>query len=267
MNSWRFLNSGPADGAANMAVDEAILEGVRAGMSPPTLRVYAWEPPAVSIGHSQKASTELDLAACRRMGFGVVRRPTGGRAVLHAGELTYSVVGRAGVPPLGRSIAESYEAIAKGLLAALAEIGVAAELAPVAAAPRTRGEVAPPCFVSAGRFEVVVAGKKLIGSAQRRVGTAVLQHGSLLMDGTHAEIAEVMRVKRESERETIRRTLSRKATDLSTLMAAPADFETLAAAVRTGFERAWGITLADGTLTERESEVVSGLTTGHCTEG
>ena len=267
MNSWRFLNSGPADGATNMAVDEAILEGVRDGTSPPTLRVYAWEPPTVSIGHSQKASVELDLDECGRRGFGVVRRPTGGRAVLHAGELTYSVVGRSGVPPLGGSIAESYRAIAGGLLLGLAELGVRAELAPVSAESRSRGEVAPPCFVSAGRFEVVVAGRKLIGSAQRRIGAAVLQHGSLLTDDTHLELAAVLRVRSEPERALIRRTLSRKATDLSELLEVPVEFEELARAVRTGFESAWRIELSDGTLTERESQTVERLTTVHGTEG
>ncbi|MFH1688966.1 MAG: lipoate--protein ligase family protein [Candidatus Eisenbacteria bacterium] len=267
MNSWRFLNSGPADGATNMAVDEAILEGVSEGSSPPTLRVYAWEPPTVSIGHSQKASTELDLEACRREGFGVVRRPTGGRAVLHAGELTYSVVGRAGVPPLGGSIAESYRAIASGLLLGLTALGISADLAPVSAASRTRGEVAPPCFVSAGRFEVVVAGRKLIGSAQRRVGAAVLQHGSLLTDGTHVRIADVLRVRKESERAAIRRTLALKATDLAALISPPIEFEVLAGVIRAGFENAWGITLSDGTLTQRESEAVVGLATDHYTEG
>ncbi|MFH1866274.1 MAG: lipoate--protein ligase family protein [Candidatus Eisenbacteria bacterium] len=267
MNSWRFLNSGRADGATNMAVDEAILAGVRDGSSPPTLRVYAWEPPTVSIGHSQKASTELDLQACARKGFGVVRRPTGGRAVLHAGELTYSVVGPSGVPPLGGSIAESYRAIAAGLMLGLTALGIHAELAPASTASRSRGEVAPPCFVSAGRFEVVVEGRKLIGSAQRRVGAAVLQHGSLLTDGTHLQIADVLRVRKESERAAIRRTLALKATDLAALISPPVGFEVLAGVIRTGFENAWGITLSDGTLTERESEAVVGLTTDHYAVG
>jgi lipoate-protein ligase A len=266
MNSWRFLNSGPADGATNMAVDEAVLDGVREGSSPPTLRVYAWDPPTVSIGHSQKASIELDLEACRRKGFGVVRRPTGGRAVLHAGELTYSVIGPSGVPPLGGSIAESYRAIAGGLLLGLKALGIRAELAPVSTASRTRGEVAPPCFVSAGRFEVVVAGRKLIGSAQRRVGAAVLQHGSLLTDGTHVQIADVLRVRTESERASIRRTLALKATDLAELTSQQIEYEVLAGIIRTGFENAWGITLADGSLTERESAAVVGLATDHYTE-
>jgi len=263
MSSWRFLNSGFSDGVTNMAVDEAILEGVARGSSPPTLRVYAWKPPTVSTGHSQKASVELDLEACRKRGFGVVRRPTGGRAVLHAGELTYSVVGRSGEAPLGGSIAETYQAIAGGLLLGLMELEVSAELAPVATASRGRGEVAPPCFVSAGRYEVVVAGRKLIGSAQRRVGAAVLQHGSLLTDATHVQLADVLRVRGEADRTAIRRTLASKTTDLATLLSRSVGFEEVACAMRAGFERAWGLTLRDDSLSERESEVARRLATGY----
>jgi len=261
MNSWRFLNSGCSDGATNMAVDEAILEGVDRGSSPPTLRVYAWKPPTVSTGHSQKVQVELDLEACRRRGFGVVRRPTGGRAVLHAGELTYSVVGRAGEPPLGGTIAESYRAIADGLLSGLEQLGVCAELAAVATAHRDRGGVAPPCFVSAGRFEVVVSGRKLIGSAQRRLGAAVLQHGSLLTDETHVQLADVLRVDKEADRAAVRRTSVSKTTNLTAVLSRSLEFEELAYAMRVGFERAWGITFADGALSERESEAVRRLTT------
>jgi lipoate-protein ligase A len=244
-----------------MAVDDAILEGVNRGSSPPTLRVYAWEPPTVSTGHSQKASVELDLEACRRRGFGVVRRPTGGRAVLHAGELTYSVVGRSGEPPLGGTIGESYRAIANGLLSGLEQLGVCAELAAVATAHRDRGGVAPPCFVSAGRFEVVVSGRKLIGSAQRRLGAAVLQHGSLLTDETHVQLADVLRVDKEADRAAIRRTLVSKTTNLTAILSRSLGFEELAYAMRVGFERAWGITFVDGALSERESEAVRRLTT------
>jgi lipoate-protein ligase A len=267
MSEWRFLNSGRSDGATNMAVDEAVLEGVTTGASPPTLRVYAWEPPTVSIGRSQRLSDELDLEACRRRGFGVVRRPTGGRAVLHAGELTYSVVGPAGEPPLGISIAETYEAIARGLLEALARLGVDAELAPVATAPRARGEAAPPCFVSAGRFEVVVEGRKLIGSAQRRSGAAVLQHGSLLLDGTHTGLADVMRVGDPREREVVRRMLAGKTTDLAAVLARPVELEEIAAAMKLGFEAAWGSELVPGDLSEGERKAVRRLATDYRAEG
>jgi lipoate-protein ligase A len=252
MSEWRFIDSGASDGRTNMAIDAAILEGVDEGRSGPAVRVYAWEPPTVSTGNSQRASLELDLDACRGAGLGVVRRPTGGRAVLHYGELTYSVVGPAGEAPLGDSISETYESIATALVLGLAHLGVRAELAPVATTARGRGEAAPPCFVSAGRFEVVVGGRKLIGSAQRRRGRAVLQHGSLLIDDTHTGLADVMRVRRESDREAVRDALRAKTTDLKSLLGRPVGFAEVASAVRLGFESAWGIALSDGSLTEGE---------------
>ena len=267
MAAWRFLNTGRSDGAANMAVDETLLQGVESGTSPPTLRVYAWAPPTVSIGHSQRASAELDLEACRRFGFGVVTRPTGGRAVLHAGELTYSVTGPSGEAPLGSSIGETYRAVAAALLLALSRLGVEAELAPVPTAPRERGEAAPPCFVSAGRHEVVVGGRKLVGSAQRRTGQAVLQHGSLLLDPSHVRLADVMRLRRESDREAVRRALAAGTVDLSTLLSREVTFGEVAGAVRSGFERAWGVAFTEGSLTEQEEDAARRLATEYQTAG
>ncbi len=262
MGSWRFLNTGAADGATNMAIDEALLSGVEAGTSPPTVRVYAWEPPTVSIGYSQKASDELDLIKCESWGFGVVRRPTGGRAVLHAGELTYSVAGPSGEPPLGGTIAESYQAIAGALVLGLSELGVVAELAPVATTPRERGGGAsPPCFVSAGRFEVVVGDRKLIGSAQRRTERAVLQHGSLLTDDSHAGLADVLLVRRPEEREVVRRALKAKTTDLASLLSRLVGFDEVAGAVAAGFRSAWGVGLEDGGLSQDEKRAVETLAT------
>jgi lipoate-protein ligase A len=266
VDSWRFLDSGHANGVTNMAIDEAILESLIDGASPPTVRVYAWQPPTVSVGRSQRLARELDLEACRREGFGVVGRPTGGRAVLHAGELTYSVVGRVGVHPLGGSIAETYRAIADGLLAALAELGVAAALAPVATTSRGREDVAPPCFVSAGRFEVVVQGRKLIGSAQRRSGGCVLQHGSLLLDDSHVRLADVMSLGSREEREAVRGMLRAKTTDLSSLLGRPVGFEETARAVRSGFEGAWGMKLSSGALTERETDAALAVATDYRTD-
>jgi lipoate-protein ligase A len=261
MGAWRFLNSGFADGTTNMAVDEALLEGVEAGTSPPTVRVYGWRPPTVSTGYSQDLERELDLDACSRLGFGVVRRPTGGRAVLHAGELTYSVVGRAGAAPLGTTIMESYLAIAQGLLAGISRLGVAAELVQVGTEPRTRrGEASPPCFVSAGRFEVAVAGRKLVGSAQRRRGGAILQHGSLLFDDTHERLADVLRID-DASRGAVRRSLAEKTTNLAAILGRRADFEEVAEALRVGFERAWGIALTEGVLSALEKEAAFSLAT------
>jgi len=264
MGAWRFLNTGAAPGSVNMAIDEALLAGVNRGSSPPTVRVYAWDPPTVSTGYAQDLSAELDLNACARAGVGVVRRPTGGRAVLHAGELTYSVVGESGEPPLGTSIMETYGVIAEALVVGLRSLGVAAELTAVPTATRGRGEGAsPPCFVSSGRFEVVVEGRKLIGSAQRRVGRGVLQHGSLLVDERHEDLADLLRIDDERRRGAVRRTLRRKTTTLNRLLARPVAFDEVAAAVRYGFEEAWGFAFTEAALTDDESEESRRLATGY----
>lgn len=263
MSPWRFLNSGISDGASNMAVDEALLAGVSAGTSPQTIRVYGWARPTVSIGYSQDASTEVDRSACERAGVDVVKRPTGGRAVLHAGELTYSVSGISGGPPLGGSIMESYRAIATALVAGLAAMGVGADLVQLTTEPRG-GPVgsSPPCFASSGRFEIAVGGRKLIGSAQRRVENALLQHGSLLLDPSHVRLADLLCVTNDRLRDGIRLSLAEKTTNLSSILGHPVRFDDVARAIRAGFEEAWGIELRDGTLAEGELASASMLAVG-----
>lgn len=181
--------------------------------------------------------------------------------MLHAGELTYSVVGPAGEAPLGATIMEAYEAIARALAAGLRRLGVEVELARVAAEPRRREGASPPCFASAGRHEIVVGGRKLIGSAQRRVGRGVLQHGSLLTDGTHERLADVMRIEDERRRETVRRVLREKTTHLSALLEHPVSFNEVADALRQGFEETWGLSLREACLTDGEREAAKTLAT------
>ncbi|HEX2095510.1 MAG TPA: biotin/lipoate A/B protein ligase family protein [Longimicrobiaceae bacterium] len=183
---WRLLDTPPARGAWNMAVDAALVESVRAGGAP-VLRFYRWDPPCLSLGRNQPAAGRYDLDALRARGIDVVRRPTGGRAVLHHRELTYSVVAAEGVLGGPR---ESYALINRALVAGLRRLGVAAGLQ-----PRTgRRAAAPslaPCFQEPAEGEVVAAGRKLVGSAQRREGGVVLQHGSLLLAGDQGEVHAV----------------------------------------------------------------------------
>lgn len=262
MSAWRFLNTGYRDGPANMSIDRALLEGVGRGTSPPTVRVFGWSPPTVSTGHAQDVSRELDLRACAEAGVGVVRRPTGGRAVLHAGELTYSVVGRTGEPPLGGSIMETYLAIAGAMVAGLAKLGVKGEIERVGSdGGAGRDEASPPCFASAGRFEIVVGGRKLVGSAQRRSGGVALQHGSLLIDGSHVGLVDLLRIASPERRSRVRESLILKTTDLTTILGRPVGFEDAAAAVRRGFEQEWGVELRPGTLLEAEEEASRVLAT------
>ncbi len=168
-----------------MALDEALMEAIRQG-TPPVLRFYRWAPPCLSLGRNQPAKDRYDQEALRRRGIEVVRRPTGGRAVLHHRELTYSVVVREGV--LG-SPRECYAAINRALVAGLRRLGVAAALQPRTTV-RAPVPSLVPCFREPAEGEVVVEGRKLIGSAQYREAGVVLQHGSLLLDGNQREVRE-----------------------------------------------------------------------------
>lgn len=183
-STWRLLVTDPLDGPTNMAVDEALLRARIAGEAPPTVRFFAWVPPTVSLGYSQPLDDRIDLTACRRLGIGLVRRPTGGSAILHEspeGEVTYSVVAAAGDFPGFDDVLETYRILGQGLAAGLARLGVPAEVVPVLRG--RRGAQAPTfCFARTGAYEIAVAGRKLVGSAQRRQAGAFLQHGSLLLD-------------------------------------------------------------------------------------
>jgi len=180
---WRLIRSGPLTGARNMALDEALLESVAAGRSLPVLRLYGWLPPAVTLGYFQRVETSVNLEACRSLGFDVVRRITGGRAVLHDREVTYAVISpeRSALFPGG--ILENYRVIARLLQQTLDSFGLATFLAP----GRSRGSGGSgaqqsACFTAPATWELLHAGCKVTGSAQKRQGTAFLQHGSIPVD-------------------------------------------------------------------------------------
>lgn len=179
-DAWRVLSDVPQDGPWNMAVDEAIALAVEAGQVAPTIRFYGWETPTVSLGCLQTARRAVERAACERLGVKVVRRPTGGRAVLHDDELTYSVCVPLDRSWAGLSVGDSFCRIAEGLLMGLRRLGITATLGAAGGAPFDSGG-AEACFLMPWMPAVLVAGKKLIGSAQRRFGGAILQHGSLLL--------------------------------------------------------------------------------------
>jgi lipoate-protein ligase A len=179
---WRLIIDGLLPGATNMARDVAMLEAVSKGESPPTIRLYGWDPPCLSLGRHQ-GTEAADLEFCSAEGIDVVRRPTGGRALLHHLELTYAVVAPVGVDPLPRGLQEAYRSVCGVLLHAMRALGVDAEL--------TGGEVnlelpgprtTVPCFEAPAGGEVVVGGRKLIGSAMRAHGSTILQHGAILLD-------------------------------------------------------------------------------------
>ena len=195
MSIWRFIDSGPASGAENMAVDEGLLREAVTPGALPVLRFYTWSPPAVSLGRFQDKERAVNAEACQQRGFDIVRRITGGRAVLHCDELTYSVIARSDSDLFPNDILGTYKVIATGLLAGLHELGIVAEM--VSRSGRHAGMVKsspqePACFSSPSWYELLVKGRKIIGSAQRRVGGAFLQHGSILIGYDPALEAEVI---------------------------------------------------------------------------
>ena len=177
-------------GEENMARDRQLVDELVAGERPATLRFYAWQPACISLGLGQKPDI-LDLDAVRAAGLDVVRRPTGGQALLHDDELTYSVVASQADPVVGGTLMQTYHAITNAFLSGLAALGIAGEGADCK--PRPAAGVAPVCFASASAEEILVGGRKLLASAQWRTRGAFLQHGSLLLTDRQHELPGFMR--------------------------------------------------------------------------
>jgi lipoate-protein ligase A len=173
-----------------MARDRELLDELVAGSRPATLRFYSWDPACISLGLGQSEEI-LDMQAVHAAGLDVVRRPTGGQALLHDREVTYSVVASQQDPAVGGTLMQSYHAISEALLAGLATLGISGEGAPCE--PRPASGVTPICFASASAEEVLVDGRKLIASAQWRSRGAFLQHGSLLLRDRQGDLPGLMR--------------------------------------------------------------------------
>lgn len=257
---WRIIDTGAAPGALNMAVDEAILTEYIAGRVPPTIRFYAWQPPAVSLGYAQRAEEEIDFAACRRQGIDVVRRLTGGRAVLHDRELTYSVVVQADYPLLPPTITGSYRVLSGGLLAGLHLLGVEAHMVvPAAAYSHTGRRLATAaCFDSPSHYEIAVDGKKLVGSAQVRQRGVILQHGSVLLALDVAKVAGIFRLSPQQQ-SALADTLARRATSLSDVLQRPVHYEEVRDALWQGFCTALQLHSEKSELTPAEKKLAAVL--------
>lgn len=246
---WRLLVTPPASGAWNMAVDEAIAAHAGRGDVPSTLRFYQWQPACVSLGRHQPLA-DIDLARCAALGYEVVRRPTGGRAILHIDELTYSVAGPQDDPALTGAVLDSYLRLSQGLLAGLERLGLRVAKAPPT--NRASADAGPVCFEVPSAYEIVAGGKKLVGSAQSRRKGWVLQHGTLPLTGDITRLVDALTLSDETERATLRADLAERATTAEAVLGRPVGFDEAAVAVRAGFEEALGIRFAPGELTEGE---------------
>jgi lipoate-protein ligase A len=194
-DAWRLLLDAPAGGAWNMAVDEVLLDGVAAGAAPPTLRFYEWSPPCLSLGYFQPFDV-VDVDACRALGVEVVRRPTGGRAILHDRELTYSIALPASVLGHDGGVLPSYYRLSLALQEGLCGLAVPATLAPESAAGGPLH--GPICFDRPSAHEILLHGRKLVGSAQVRRGGGLLQHGSILIEPRIEKLTACLRLPRDS---------------------------------------------------------------------
>ncbi len=246
---FRLLVTEPLDGAANMALDEALLLSRLRHGSPPTLRLFAWAPPTISLGYGQRLDGRIDEQALVALGLGLVRRATGGSAILHEGpdlEITYSVSAGAGDFEGANDLLGTYRWIGVGLLSGLRALGAPVEM--VSVQPSDPAAMPAFCFARTGSFELEVDGRKLVGSAQRRQGTAFLQHGAIMLG------AEPVRLRRvfPGEGDPLA-----GMTTLESALGRRPSFDETAAALVEGFRRAHGLALEPGGLSEEEAALAA----------
>lgn len=194
MQKWRLINSGHQSGAMNMALDEALLHAVAGGDSLPVLRFYRWRPATVTLGYAQSVHSDIDLDVCAEAGLDVVRRSTGGRAVLHAEEVTYSVISPLNTGMFGGSVLECYRVISAVLQKTLLQLGLPADLVPGKPRGGHQNAMKAVCFSAPSQYELVIEGRKVAGSAQKRHGRAFLQHGSIPLEMDLALLGKALKI-------------------------------------------------------------------------
>ncbi len=260
--SWRLVQEpARATGAANMALDESMAAWVAQGRVPSTLRIYGWSRRTISIGRFQSAS-DLDLAATQAQGVEVVRRPTGGRALLHAEEVTYALALPRDHALVSGGVLEAYRHISQGLAAALDHLGLQADPLTSRQIPPTPHSAA--CFEIPSAYEITVGGKKLIGSAQCAREGYVLQHGSIPLAGSQAALVHFLDLE-HAAREALGRRIDRKSTSLAwqaaTVSGASQEFswtDVVDALVR-GIGNGLGVELIEAHIDPREMEAAGAL--------
>jgi lipoate-protein ligase A len=252
MDTWRLIQHPPYPAAWNMAVDEAILESTVNRASLPTLRLYGWQPFALSLGRTQKFN-EVDVSALALREWDVVRRPTGGKAILHADELTYSVCASQDDPHVSGSVLKSYRMLSQGLLKGLELAGVAADSQPKAEKDLDR-LTNPVCFQYPSDYEITFGGKKLIGSAQARLSNGVLQHGAIPLYGDICRVVSVLAFASEEQRLAAINNLRSHATTVELCLGHTPTWDFLAGCIQSGFAQALDLQFEIGTLTLAEKK-------------
>jgi lipoate-protein ligase A len=233
----RLLDTGASRGSLNMGIDEAVLLAVSRGESPPTLRFYSWSPTSISVGYFQSMEDEIDLAACRALGIDAVRRITGGGAVFHDAEVTYSIVLPAGQGLAHDDILASYRAICAALVRGLSKLGIAAEFSPI--------------------NDITASGRKVSGNAQTRKHGCLLQHGTVLLDVDVERMFSLLKVPSEKLKGKLIEDVKARVGSLRALLGRPVPYDEAASALAAGFAEVIaeaGDTLEKGELSASELE-------------
>jgi lipoate-protein ligase A len=231
-HSFRLLENGEHTGFYNMGLDEALLETVASGESLPVLRFYSWKPATVTLGYFQTLEDEIDLTACKRNGVDIVRRITGGGAVFHQAEVTYSIILPVTHPLAGTSILESYQILCGGITTGLATMGISAQFA--------------------GINDIIADERKVSGNAQTRRRGCVLQHGTILLDNDVDLMFNLLKVPQEKLKDKLIRDVKMRVTSLNALLGRAVSFEEAERALVQGFRDSLSMDLRPSSPTETE---------------
>lgn len=259
---WYFINSGACSPSYNMALDEALLHWHGQGELPPIIRFYEWNPATVSIGYFQRAHRDINFEQLHKLGLGFVRRPTGGRAVLHDQELTYSIIVSETYPNMPKTVTEAYRVLSGGLLKGFQNLGFDAYFSVPETAEEKQALQKPKsavCFDAPSWYELVVEGRKVAGSAQTRQEGVILQHGAILIDLDQEKLISVFNFKDEEAKQKMREQLPHKAVSINDLSARTVTVEECIPAFKEGFESALDIELKPYTLTAEQQAFVENL--------
>ena len=257
MMVWRVIPFSNSSASENMAMDEAIFRVNQRKDSLPTLRTYSWRPPSISVGYFQKTRDEVDVAACSHYHIDIVRRPTGGKAVLHENDLTYAVIAKELNPLFTPDILGTYRIISGCIADSLSELGIYAEMS---VDGRTSGDdsLKAVCFSSPSHFELLVNKRKICGSAQVRSRGVFLQHGSILLDFDPVKTCTLL-ASRDGDRERQIERLRESVTSVYEQTGAEISVEKICHVLQRSFEKKLGIELVEGRLTGEEEALMTRL--------
>jgi len=248
---WRIIDTGSADPFTNMAFDETLLRGYSLHASPPTLRLYGWQPAALSLGYSQDAEYELDLEFCRRAGLPFVRRITGGGIIRHSNELTYSLVCSKEDLGIPEHVLSSYKTISSFLIEFYKRLGLDAKFACDASPGEKLGSASALCFASKEKYDIVVDGRKIGGSAQKRCRDVTFQHGSIPIAGGALEDLSFLRNKKAAS--------TAEPASLEELLNRKVNAAELSGSLIESFKTTFGVTVEAGRLSAGEEKMFKDL--------